>query len=260
MSAVAIIPARGGSKGVKAKNLRKVGGISLVGRSILHAQACQDIGLVVVTSDSDEILEEAVRTGGTTVRLVKRPAELATDTANGDDVIVHALGAIGFNGNTPEDHLTVFLQPTCPIRRAGLISDCIFTLRKANADSLFTAHEGHFAWYRAPAGMVERGAFSDVLLPVRGGLKDRTNRQQIRPENRIYLENGCVYVSKTRELLKCGARLFGKIEMQLTTKEDSVDIDTEYDLWLAETRVKYLGKEEAIEDITESPVPAGYRP
>ena len=259
MTVVAVIPARGGSRGVSKKNLRTVGGLSLVARSIIHAQACKEITRVVVTSDSDEILEEAAHQR-TTIELVKRPAELATDTANGDDVMVHALQAVGFNGDTPEDHLSVLLLPTCPIRPAGLISDCIWTLRTLGADSLFTAYRGHFAWYRSPAGIGERNPFGDAVLPVRGAVSDRANRQEIKPEHQLYIENGSVYVSKTRELLKVGARLFGKIEMHLMAKEDSIDVDTEYDLWLAETRLKYLGAREATRDIFESPVPAGYRP
>lgn len=253
---VAIIPARGGSKGLRDKNLKTVGGLSLVKRSIYHAQASKEIDRVVVTSDSDAILEEAA-SAGSTVELVKRPAELATDDANGDAVIVHALQACGYSGMTPEDHLTVFLQPTAPIRPAGLIDRCVNELRRESADSLLTLYPGHFAWYRSFSAV---RPFEYEWVPVRGTLNDRTNRQQIRADHQIFIENGCVYVSRTKELLRQGKRLFGKIRAVHMDRHDSIDVDYEYDLWLAETRCRFLGPLEAVADITESPVPAGYVP
>lgn len=243
MTCVAIIPARGGSKGIARKNLRSVGGISLLERSIIHARESRHVDRILVTSDDLEILQHARNKGA---EIVNRPASLATDTANGDDVLAHALREIGCNGETPADHLAVLLLPTSPIRPAGLIDRCVEAVLTGGADSVFTAYDGHFAWhydyaFRDKPEEASREVNTE-LRPVLGSIHDRKNRQEIHWRNRIYIENGSVYVSRTALLLKEMNRLCGNIRMVTMAREDSIDIDTEYDLWLAETRVRFLGE------------------
>src|SRR6188508_3044405 len=86
--AVAIIPARGGSKGLPGKNVMRVGGVPLVGRAVAAARAARSIGLVVVTTDDDEIARVA-RDAGAVV--VDRPTGLADDTASSESALLHAL-------------------------------------------------------------------------------------------------------------------------------------------------------------------------
>ena len=243
MGVVAIIPARGGSKGIPRKNLRTVRGLTLVERSIIHARECQDISRIIVSSEDDEILSHAVECGA---EPLKRPEELATDTANGDDVLIHALRSIGCSESTPPNHLTVMLLPTAPIRPRGLIHECVQHLTRGLSDSLLTAYEGHFAWHREDAFIdypeEARRMRVTEWAPVLGSVLNRKNRQEIPLRERILIENGCVYVTRTPMLLREGHRLAGIIHIETMDRADSIDVDTEYDLWLAEMRAYQLGE------------------
>ena len=91
MTNVAIIPARGGSKGIANKNLQSLGGQSLISRTILATREASSVDLVVVTSDSEEILLEAKMCGAIPIL---RPDDLASDSASTDPVIEHSLNFI----------------------------------------------------------------------------------------------------------------------------------------------------------------------
>ncbi len=248
MKTVAIIPARGGSKSIHRKNLQYVGGYTLVARAIRHAQAAK-IDQVYVTSDDEEILEHARDFGASTI---KRPADLATDTANGDLVAIHALGVIGITEITvPDDHVTVFLLPTAPLRPPGIIQECISELGHWDYDSVFTAYLGHFAWHVDQASFTSSHVGRYIMKPLPPWAK-RVNRQKISRDARVFIENGAAYATRTSEYLKLRSdptewnerplpnRLCGRIGVVEMLREDSIDIDTEYDLWLAEQRLLYL--------------------
>ena len=122
---LAVIPARGGSKGVPRKNLARLGGSSLVARAISHAQALPWIDLVVLTTDDLELAEEGRRAGIEVPSL--RPQELATDVASGFDVWRHAhLEAEDRTGSPFE--LSILLQPTSPFRQPRDIETCVALL------------------------------------------------------------------------------------------------------------------------------------
>ena len=86
--ALAVIPARGGSKGIPGKNLQKVGGLSLVARSVQAAFASRGVDRVVVSTDDDAIAEEARSHGA---EVVRRPVAIAGDTASSESALLHAL-------------------------------------------------------------------------------------------------------------------------------------------------------------------------
>src|SRR5689334_18610672 len=111
-SVVAIIPARGGSKGIPGKNLRLVGGQPLVAWSIQHARSTSAITRVFVSTDSPEIGDVALAHGA---EVIQRPAEISGDTASSESCLVHALDVIKAADGTEPD-LVVLLQPTSPIR------------------------------------------------------------------------------------------------------------------------------------------------
>lgn len=255
MTTVAIIPARGGSKSVPRKNLRTVGGKTLVQRSIEHAMESSAIDAVYVTSEDDEILAHANECKAETIR---RPHKLATDTANGDLVIIHALETLGITEKTvPYDHVTVFLQPTSPIRPEGIITRCVNALGANygwHYDSIFTAYDGHFGWCMSPESFTRSFIGRRTVTPV-PPWAERVNRQQITKDQKLYIENGCVYATRTSEFLKkrvditappghgarpLPSRVCGRIGVVEMAKEDSIDIDSEYDLWLAERRLEYI--------------------
>ncbi len=111
---VAIIPARGGSKGLLRKNLRIVGGLPLVAHSILAGLESSRVDATYVSTEDEEIAAVALQHRA---RLIKRPAELAPDTVQNNAVLRHALHAIRSDGHHPKT--LVLLQPTSPFRRAS---------------------------------------------------------------------------------------------------------------------------------------------
>lgn len=235
VTVVAVIPARAGSRGIPSKNRQKVGGKTLIQRTIEHALESRHITRVLFTSDCP-IMREMARVLG--AETIVRPPELATDTAGGDAVIVHALEAIGCKPTERPDHLTVFLQPTSPFRRPGLIDECIEGIwNHSDIDCGFTVTEGHFSWYYR---RVEGEPIRWMPAPLLGSIESRAPRQLIPFEERIFHENGSVYVTRTAALLKARNRITGKIAFATIRDEEAIDIDTEYDLWLANARAKWM--------------------
>lgn len=251
MKTVAVIPARGNSKQVPRKNMCFVLGRTLLERTIRHAQDAR-INEIYVTSENDEILEHAEECGASPI---ERPDRLSTDTANGDLVLVHALESIGVTESTvKDDHVTLFLQPTSPVRPPGIIQECLRQLGQTgnwHYDSVFTAYDGHFAWHVHPSSLLASHTGRVVMTPL-PAWSQRVMRQEIDQTSRVYIENGCVYATRTSELLKLRSdatelrgmaapnRLCGRIGVVEMDRADSIDIDTEYDLWLAEQRIQYL--------------------
>ena len=114
--AIALIPARGGSKRIPRKNLLPLAGLPLVAHSIRHAIAAHAVSEVYVSTDDPEIADVA-RTFGAEV--VMRPTELAGDQATSESALLHALDDRARRG-LPDPELVVFLQPTSPVRRLPL--------------------------------------------------------------------------------------------------------------------------------------------
>ena len=106
---IAIIPARGGSKGVPGKNLRRVGGRSLVERAIDSCRAARLVDDVYVTTDDAEIARTAEAAGA---KVIMRPVELASDTASSESALLHALDQLAMISEEPE--VVVFVQCTSP--------------------------------------------------------------------------------------------------------------------------------------------------
>lgn len=193
---LALIPARGGSKGVPRKNIRNMYGKPLIAWSIEHAKESRYIDKIVVSTDSEEIASAAREYGA---EVLIRPAELATDTASTQDVMVHALESY------PAETM-VLLQPTSPYRSKGLIDRCIEEFLKGNYDSLATGF------------MCDYKEYGTNTLP----------RQQI---NGFFYDDGNVYVIKADNILK-GDRYGNNIGHFFTSKWENAEIDDEFDFWL----------------------------
>jgi len=219
MDVLAIIPARGGSKGIPRKNLRELAGKPLVAWSIEAALGSGRIARTVVSTDDGEIASVARAAGA---EVVDRPAELARDDSPTEPCMLHALDALKTEGWEPE--LVVLLQPTSPLRRPGLIDECIDRLLSANADSLLTVCENHPFIWRRRGGRV-RADYDYARRP---------RRQDIKDEERLYRENGSVYVTRREILLGERNRLGGRIEMFPMDPEESAEIDGEFDFFLIE--------------------------
>lgn len=124
MTALVVIPARGGSKGIPRKNLLPVGGRPLIGWTIAQALEARDDVIVVVSTEDEEIAEISRAHGA---RVIDRPAALAADTAPTEPVILHAMDVIEGEGVTLD--AVVLLQATSPVRKPGTIVRAIEQFR-----------------------------------------------------------------------------------------------------------------------------------
>jgi CMP-N-acetylneuraminic acid synthetase len=211
VKAYGVIPARGGSKGVPRKNIRPLAGRPLLVHSIEAARAAPSLTRVVVSSDDPDILAVAAAYGASALT---RPPELATDAATTDSVLVHVVQTLAL----ADDDLVVLLQPTVPIRRAGLIEECI-QCAAAGWDTVLTAYPLHFVWWDEGTRWVSQ-------------CTRRPLRQHMAGREIMYEEDGAVFVCRAGQLRRTGRRVAGRVEIVKT--ERSVDIDTPEDFLVAE--------------------------
>ena len=138
MTIYAIIPARGGSKGVPGKNIKQLGGYPIIAYSILAAKMCHHIDRVVVSTDSEEIVEISKRFGADVPFL--RPPELALDNSPDRDFVIHALN--WFRDHDTEPDMLVHLRPTTPLRDPDKVDEAIVSLQsRADITALRSGHE-----------------------------------------------------------------------------------------------------------------------
>lgn len=214
---VAIIPARGGSKGIPRKNVRLLAGKPLLAYTVEQARAAAAVTRVVVSTDDAEIAAVARRYGA---EVIDRPAAISGDTATSESALLHALDALGAQGVQPE--LVVFLQCTSPFRAPGDIDAAVATLRARGADSLLSVVPSHaFLWSERDG----RAA------PLNYDYRSRPRRQDRAPE---YRENGSIYVFKPWVLRELGNRLGGAIALYIMDEAQGLDIDGPFDWQWAE--------------------------
>jgi N-acylneuraminate cytidylyltransferase len=219
MKTIAIIPARGGSKGIPGKNIRPIGGKPLLAWSIEQARQTSHISRVFVSTDSPGIAAVARQFGA---EVITRPAEISGDTASSESCLVHALDYLKAKENLEPD-LVVFLQATSPLREADDIQKAIEILQRENADSLFSACrvEG-FVWRIEKDGTTRSFTYDHKNRP----------RRQDAPEDLI--ENGSIYIFKPWVLRKFNNRLGGKIAVYRMPALNSFQIDEPADFELIE--------------------------
>ncbi len=227
-SVLAVIPARGGSKGIPGKNVAPVGGIPLVSRSVRAARAARSVTRCVVSTDDDAIARAALAAGA---GIVRRPTEISGDTASSESALLHALESLAAQDGFRPDVL-VFLQCTSPFTRADDIDRVVTLLLSAPADSVFTACPFHFFLWR-------RGSTGNAL-PVNHEASQRLPRQQREPE---FMENGAVYAMRVPGFLAARHRFFGKTAICEMPPARSLEIDEPADLLLANNLAATLDHE-----------------
>ena len=215
----AIIPARGGSKGIKDKNLIDLCGKPLLAWSIEQARACPEVSEVFVTSDSERILDVARRHGA---QPIVRPAALATDTASSEDALLHAIDEIERDKGAID--LVVFLQATSPLRKPGDITAAITAVRSQNADS-------HFSSVKMDDVCLWRAGNGKPIDSVTYDYRNRGRRQDRQP---YLLENGSIYVFTPEVLRRERNRLGGTIAVSAMEAWQAFEIDSIEDLPLCE--------------------------
>jgi len=213
-SIISIIPARGGSKGVPRKNIKKLRGKPLIAYSIEQSISSSYIDQTIVSTEDEEIAKISQKYGA---RVIVRPKELAEDTTPTDPVLIHVIKELDKESIKP-DYL-VLLQPTSPIRRKYDIDRAIEKLIDGDGDSLLSVRENSsFLW-------------SNEGKPLNYDYKARPRRQDKEWE---LIENGSIYITKRNILLKENNRLGGKIMTYVMPEWASFEIDTQFDFELVE--------------------------
>lgn len=216
---VAIIPARGGSKGILRKNLLQLGGHPLLAWSICAARKARHVTRVIVSTDDEEIAEVSRRYGAD---VVMRPAEISGDKASSEAALLHVLEQLAQQEEHPE--LLVFLQATSPIRQGRDVDGAIEQLLSEQADSCFSACSEHFTgrWQRNVDGSVEPVNFQPGMRPMRQDYPTQ------------YLENGSIYVLRSDVLRTHRSRMGGRITVYPMNAVQSLQLDELQDVPLIE--------------------------
>ena len=222
MFAFAIIPARGGSKGLPGKNLMRVGPLSLIGHAVASARESRLLTRAIVSTDDSAIVAEAQAIGAE-VPFV-RPAELASDEAGMVPVLQHAVRWLEGEGGRPD--LVVLLQPTSPFRTGADIDAVIRKVVETHADSAQSLIDVSYHPYFMST------LEGDRVQPLFPAERDKYVRRQDTP--RVYQPSGSVYVVRRAVLMDEG-RILGRDHRGVVMGwESSVKIDTEWEFRLAE--------------------------
>ncbi len=219
---LALIPARGGSKGLPGKNIRTLHGKPLIAWSIEAAKKSKYVDRTIVSTDSSEIAAIAEEYGGELP--FKRPAELAADNSTGIDVCLHAMEWLSEKNDIYD--LLLILQPTSPLRTTSDIDAAIATLDAKQAKALVSVCEtDHHPWW-------------SNQLPKDGNMKNflrpevlNKNRQELPTYYRL---NGAIYLIETKLIKKTRSFYGPETFAYVMPTERSIDIDTLSDFHLAE--------------------------
>jgi len=216
-SIIAIITARGGSKGLPRKNVLDLNGKPLIAHTIDAALKSQIFSKVIVTTDDSEIKDVSLSYGA---EVIDRPQELATDTASSLDVIEHTLYELKNNGNNFSHFM--LLQPTSPLRTEVHIQDAWEKYINDKAASLISVCE------------VEHSPFKMLIETDNGEIAPLTKwehltmpRQQL---PKTYLPNGAIYINEVTLFQKNKNLFEPMLSIYVMTKNDSIDIDINEDL------------------------------
>lgn len=220
---LAVVPARGGSKGIPLKNLRPVGGVPMVARV---GHLVRDIAMIdraVVSTDHEEIARLAEESG--LAAPFRRPPAISGDRIGDIDVLTHALIEIErIDGVTYE--AIVLLQPTSPLRQADHVTACIEMLINENWDAVWSVSETDSKGHPLKQLTVADGKV-DYYDPAGAAI---IARQQLTP---VYHRNGICY-AMTRECILEQKTIKGRRTGALVLEGNFVSIDTEWDLDLVE--------------------------
>lgn len=219
---LAIIPARGGSKGLPRKNIKKLKGIPLIAYTINAARECEYVDRVVVSTDDEEIADVSRRFGADVPCL--RPSELAEDTTPTIDAILHMINYLKENEGYSAEYI-LLLQCTSPLRNSNHIREGISKLMNSDAEALISVCEAEVNpyWTKVFDGDKLK-SFIDNGVSI--------NRRQDLPD--VYRLNGAMYLIKTDVLIRKRTFQPENLIGYIMDHKSSVDIDTELDFKIAE--------------------------
>lgn len=218
MQILAVIPARGGSKGIPKKNIRLMNGKPLIFYSINNAKNSRYITDVFVTTDSNEISEVAEEYG---VEIIKRDESLSSDLITLDPVVFHAKNCAEKIKNKKYDAV-VTLQPTSPLLKTETLDNAIEYFINGNYDTVISViNKPHLSW----------GLQENKIIPL---YKERKNRQELPPQ---YFETGAFLIAKA-DCVKNNTRIGKNVSVFEVAENESIDIDDKNDWLLTENLMK----------------------
>jgi len=221
MDILALIPARGGSKGVPRKNISNVAGKPLIQYSIETANEAIQKGLLtmaIVSTDDREIADVSKSVGGRVPFL--RPTHLATDEAKSIDVILHAIEYYSHQGQSFD--AVLLLQPTCPIRTVEDIERVIKLYETTGQPSVISVYKEEYI-----CDLVTYHKKGDLAVPLNENHNKGIRRQEL---DKLYVRNGTFYLTSTEYLLEQKRIISDTPALYEMSKTDSINIDTEEDL------------------------------
>ena len=212
MNTVAFIPARGGSKGIKDKNIMPRGGKPLIYWTALACENAKSIEKVFISTDSDKIKNVINGFGFKKVEVISRGAETASDTATSESALIEFCKNYEFKK-------AVFLQATSPLTTSGDIDGAVKKLEAENADSLVSViHNYQFLWDKDGK-------------PINYDPQNRPRRQDW---DGYYIENGAFYISSRNAILNSNCRVSGKITYWEMPQKSFFELDELEDIHIIE--------------------------
>ncbi|SDB56074.1 N-acylneuraminate cytidylyltransferase [Pseudobutyrivibrio sp. YE44] len=226
---LAIIPARGGSKGLPGKNIKPLLGKPLIAYAVEAALASKYIDRVIVTTDDEEIARVA-REAGAEVPFM-RPAELASDTATAVDVYIHATEFMMKETGEPIEKFMVLL-PTAPLRTVAHIDGAVEAFKAQGSDTLISVTEAETppSWYM---NMDDRGCIANAGFGMKGAI---VNNRQV--NDAYYIPNGAIYILDYKLLKEKRTYYSDNTYGYVMGRLESIDIDNIDDFEYAEFLMK----------------------
>ena len=219
MKVLAVIPARGGSKGIKNKNIRLVNGKPLISYTIEKAQECNLITDLIVSTDDNDIIDVVKKHN---CDYLLRSKENARDESTIESVLFEVL-----KGLKQKYEVVIVLQPTAPIREVEDIGNVIKMLQNdkslESVVSVVELNDIH------PARMYTLSKELDMIALDKD--LERNRRQDLKP---VYLRNGAIYATNTESLLKNKKLISDNKKAYIMPESKWLNIDTQRDILMAE--------------------------
>ena len=235
MEVLAIIPARGGSKGLPGKNIKLFNGKPLIAHAIKAAKSCSLVSRVILSTDDEEIAKVGKEWGAEIPFM--RPEELAGDDVRPEAVLKDVVERLEEKENYKSD-IVVYLQPTDLFRPKGIVCQVVQKLLdNSNLDSVFATATTHKNYWRKKEGKFERLA-TDIPYGVSRWIREP-----------LYREDTGIALATKAKFIKEERRIGDNVDVIISPLEFSfIDIHDEMDLWLAETVVQKLKEKDELKN------------
>lgn len=220
---LAVIPARGGSKGVPAKNLAPVAGVPLVARAVRECLAARHLTAVVVSTDDEEIATAARAAGA---EVVERPTAIAGDTATSEAAVLHAMDVYEARYETQVD-VVLLVQCTSPFLTREDVSGVAGAVAEGGADSALTVASFHgFVWREGS----HAGDPANAQEGSHGVNHDKAHRPRRQDRPQDLLETGAAYAMAAAGFRTARHRFFGRTDLVRTDPARTLEVDDPHDL------------------------------